>query len=142
MLSVDILDYDTFLTDLATAAGLTYDGAAVTWQVLGSTETVAANSRLPASVSSPGLYRLDGVKVADNTSDLWDGTIDNPINVSETGTAGVAGRVATGSTSDGSIANDGWLGLHIAAIITTATRAQRAGLRRESASPVLDPVVI
>ncbi len=99
--SANIADYDTFITDLANAAGLTYNGAAVTWQALGTTPAVAATSsgRLPASTSSPPLYRLDGVKVADSTADLWDGTIGAPINVNELGT-GVRGLVWTGSDGE------------------------------------------
>ncbi len=86
--SGNIADYDTFITNLANAAGLTYNGAPVTWQALGSTASVAANSagRLPASASSPALYRLDGVQVAASTADLWDGTIAAGINVTENGT--------------------------------------------------------
>ena len=83
--SSDITVYDDFITGLATAAELTYNGASVTWFALGSTESVTANSRLPASASSPGLYLLNGVKVADNTNDLWDGTIDSFISVAENG---------------------------------------------------------
>ncbi len=83
--SSNIADYDAFVDN--TAAGLTYNGADVTWFALGSTPTVAANSsgRLPVDANSPPLFRLDGVKVADNTADLWDGTIDAPINVTEAG---------------------------------------------------------
>ena len=41
-----ISDYDSFVTGLAVAAGLdTYDGNAVSWQLLGSTRSVAAISR-------------------------------------------------------------------------------------------------
>jgi hypothetical protein len=103
--SSNLADYDTFITDLATAAGLTYNGAPVTWFALGSTESVSANSRLPASTSSPGLYRVDGVKVADNTSDLWDGSIDNFLNITETGgVASIGSALAfTGTFSNGDI---------------------------------------
>jgi hypothetical protein len=103
--SSNLADYDTFITDLATAAGLTYNGAPVTWFALGSTESVSANSRLPASTSSPGLYRVDGVKVADNTSDLWDGSIDNFLNITETGgVASIGSELAfTGTFSNGDI---------------------------------------
>ena len=78
-------DYDTFVTNSAVAAGLdTYNGLPVTWQLLGSTRTVDAISRLPAS--SPALYRVDGAQVATSGTDFWDGTIANPINVAEDGT--------------------------------------------------------
>ena len=93
--SSDIAEYDTFITNLASAAGLTYNGASVTWQALGSTVTFTATSidlvsandpgRLPVDVSSPALYRLDGVEVADSTSDLWDGNIGAAIDVDENG---------------------------------------------------------
>jgi hypothetical protein len=99
--SSDIGVYDQFIRDLATAAGLTYNGASVTWFALGSTDSVAANSRLPASASSLGFYRVDGVKIADSTSDLWDGSIDNQLNVTETGGAPPNIRTFTGTTSNG-----------------------------------------
>jgi hypothetical protein len=34
----------------------------------------------------PSIYRLDGVRVADDYADLWDGSIDNPLNLTEQGT--------------------------------------------------------
>ncbi len=42
--SVNIADYDTFVANLASAAGLTYNGASLTWHALVSTPTVEANS--------------------------------------------------------------------------------------------------
>lgn len=82
--SSNIADYDLFITNLAVAAGLdTYFGTPVTWQVLGSTSAVSAISRVP--LTSPSIYRLDGVKVANSGTDLWDGSIDAPIRITETG---------------------------------------------------------
>lgn len=99
--SSNIADYDTFIDNLATAAALTYNGVDVTWFALGSTATVSAISRLPSSASSPALYRLDGVKIADSTSDLWDASIDAPINVNEFVSGGITGQVATGTSTSG-----------------------------------------
>src|SRR5262249_49057304 len=101
--SSNIGDYDTFIGSAATAARLTYNGVDVPWVALGSPPTVSANDsgRLPVDASAPPIYRLDGVKVADNTSDLWDGTIDAPINVNELGTGGVDELVFTGTAPGG-----------------------------------------
>lgn len=81
-LSTDIAVYDQFITGLAVAAGIdTYFGTPVTWQVLGSTGAVSAISRLP--LTSPGLYDMLGVKVADSGADLWDRSIDSAILATE-----------------------------------------------------------
>src|SRR5262245_54875244 len=57
--SSSIDTYDTFVQDTAAAVGgFTYDGAPLTWLVLGSTASTSAISRLP--LSSPALYLLDG----------------------------------------------------------------------------------
>lgn len=53
------------------------------------------------SATSPGLYRLDGVKVADSTADLWDGSLDAPINVTELGGTAATPLVWTGTLSNG-----------------------------------------
>jgi hypothetical protein len=91
--STDILVYDAFVQGLASTAGLTYPGATVTWQALGSTATgtagVNANDqgRLPLGDSIP-IYRLDGTRVANNSTHLF---TPNPtdilalINVNEYG---------------------------------------------------------
>jgi hypothetical protein len=103
--SSDIADYDRFITNLAVSAGIdTYFGAPITWQALGSTATVVANSRLPASATSPAFYRLDGALVATSTGDLWDGSLSNPINVTETGVAAPPFALAwTGTSPNGNI---------------------------------------
>jgi hypothetical protein len=99
--SSDISDYDTFIADLAAAAGLTsYFGVPVTWQALGSTSAVSALSRVP--LASPALYLLDGTKVADGGADLWDGTVDAAIVLSESLTNEDDSMVLTGTLADGS----------------------------------------
>src|SRR5436853_1072771 len=76
--SSDITVYDNFVSGVAATAGLnSYNGSPVTWQVLGSTQTVDAISRVPNS-SAP-IYLLNGTKVASSGSDLWDGTLSAPI---------------------------------------------------------------
>lgn len=102
-LSSNIADYDQFVTGLAVAAGIdTYFGSPVTWQVLGSTSSVSAISRVP--LTSPPLYDIYGSKVADSGADLWDGTIDSAIFYDERGFAAVDEAVFTGTLPDGSAA--------------------------------------
>ena len=47
--------------------------------------------------------RIDGVKVADNWTDLIDGSLDNPINVTEGGVPKSSGYVWTNTTTSGGI---------------------------------------
>jgi energy-converting hydrogenase Eha subunit B len=106
--SSDIADYDRFIMDLAVAAGIdTYFGDPVTWQVLGSTASVSAISRV--GVDSPGFYELNGARVADSGADLWNGSIDNPILLDETG-GFRDGLVFTGTTANGDASFSGPLG--------------------------------
>jgi hypothetical protein len=97
--SKDINVYDQFVTNSANAAGLdNFEGLPVTWRVLGSTWSFDAIVRLPAS--SPPIYRLDGQQVAASGADIWDGTLVNPISISEVGET-LAVSVWVGSNSDG-----------------------------------------
>lgn len=125
-----ISDYDQFVTSRAMAAGIdTYFGTAITWQAIASTPAVGINpaisaiSRLP--VTSPAIYRIDGVKVADSGTDLWDGTIDNPLNVTELGSSiptgiGESTWVWTGTNSNGSGGGSFALGAGTTVIFGTA----------------------
>lgn len=101
--SSEVADYDQFVTALATAAGLdTYFDAPVTWEALVSTPDVSAISRLPAT--SPAIYRIDGVLVASSGTDLWDGSLANPIRVTESGeTVLIQPTVWTGTFPEGTI---------------------------------------
>jgi hypothetical protein len=98
--NTNISYYDQFVSDAASNAGLTsYDGNNISWNVLGSTWNSgdAINTILP---SSPALYRLDGELIATSGSDLWDGTIANPINISESNSI-ITDYVWTGSSEFG-----------------------------------------
>jgi hypothetical protein len=96
--SANIADYDQFITNLAVAAGIdTYFGSPVMWQALGSTSTVNAVDRLPLTLDSPPLYRIDGAVVSLAVPNLWTFTnIANPINQTESGDV-VSGPVWTGT---------------------------------------------
>ena len=90
------------MDNLATTAGLAYNGNDVVWQIIGSTAGVSAISRLPSLSDSTGLYLVNGTKVVDNTADLWDGTIDAAINMNELGVTIANDFVDTGTLSGGS----------------------------------------
>ncbi|MEM9345952.1 MAG: PEP-CTERM sorting domain-containing protein [Planctomycetota bacterium] len=92
------------------------DGSTITglggleWKAIVSITTEDAvspetlNARDHAVVSGL-VYNLNGAKVADDAADMWDGSIDNPINYDEDGdvfaVSGQARFVWTGSLSDG-----------------------------------------
>ena|GEM_PF-1166213 len=89
--SADIATYNTWVQGLANLSPLNIgadDGAA--WKVIGSTATVDArdNTATNPTVNGPGhaIFLLDGsTVVANNYADLWDGEIQNIINLTEQG---------------------------------------------------------
>ncbi len=87
----------------AIAGGSSRPGVAnLTWRVIGSTSSV--NARDNAVVSAP-VHRLhDGAKVADDSDDLWDGSLDNRITSDENGnnmSSAGSWQIWTGTTVDG-----------------------------------------
>lgn len=108
--STSIGYYDGFVTNRATIAGLNiYNGQPVLWQVIGSTAAVLASSpgRNAAATDTSPIYRVDGLLVANNGADLWDGSALNPINRDEFGLTSNqpvwTGTLATGSTLAGAV---------------------------------------
>ena len=105
----DIAFYNQFATDAANAqAGLAALGTS--WTAIISSTTVDARDNTGTVPFTDGagipIYLVDGAtKVADSYADLWDGTIDNPIDVFETGatwtSADTVAAVWTGSNADG-----------------------------------------
>ena len=101
--STDITTYNAFVQGLADAAGL----SGGTWNVIGSTETVDARdntgtNRYNGTHVSVPVFLIDGVtKIADDNVDLWNGSIDASINMTEIGTSGITGWVWTGTDPDG-----------------------------------------
>lgn len=111
--STSISFYDNIIQTEADAAGLgTYDGSPVTWMVLGSTATVSAVSRLP--MDNVPIYLPSGTEVAAGGAQLWN-TANTPllsgINEYPTGGGPVTQGIFTGTTSDGQIAPDNYLGV-------------------------------
>jgi len=89
-LSSDIDTYNDFVTAQAnTSAELAALGT--TWKIIGSTQTVDAKTNTSTDDSGAGpdgvpIFRLDGMIIANNYDDLWDGTIQNPLYVAQDGT--------------------------------------------------------
>jgi len=89
---------DSYCQSWATSAG--YSG---TWTALISSSTVSAYDR--TSFNWGVLKRPDGVVIANNWADLWDGSIQNPIGVDQNGNAVAASYVLTNSLSSGDVKN-------------------------------------
>jgi hypothetical protein len=104
--SADISTYDTFVQNEAASANLQYNGVTPTWQALVSTaDNPATDANDPVNAvdrfnPTTPIFRIDGVQVASSGSDLWDGTIDNPIDISPTN-ATITNIVWTGTGTDG-----------------------------------------
>lgn len=102
-LSSDISTYNSIVDALGDTA------IASDWKVIGSTATVDAidNTATPIATSGVSIWRLDGVQVADNYADLWDGSLDADISTRETGGTvggsfgGSFNFVWTGTETDG-----------------------------------------
>lgn len=73
----------------------------ITWQAMYAHNdgTTKSTSLFSADTGAP-IYNLDGVKVADNVTDMFDGTINSPINIAADGTSMVV-TVGTGLTTSG-----------------------------------------
>lgn len=101
--STDITFYDNFANNVADSAGLgTYNGAGVTWHVLGSTAASLAISTEPTTDTAP-IYTLNGAEVAANAAALWSGSLSAPINIDQDGVA-VRELVWTGTNGQGDVA--------------------------------------
>ena len=96
--STDIANYNAFVQSEAARPGAITETFGITWNVIGSTATVHARDN--AVVQAP-VYLVNGTtKIADGFTDMWDGSIDNPLNLTQFGA--VRNTFAfTGSTSAG-----------------------------------------
>jgi hypothetical protein len=105
-LSVDIAVYNTFVTAEAERAGAITETFGITWNVIGSTATVDARDN--ALVQAP-VYLVNGTtKIADGFTDIWDGSIQNPLNITQFGAIGnVSIPVYTGTIAAGTKAPPG-----------------------------------
>ena len=97
----DIAEYDAFVNTTANAAGSLIAKYNFAWMAIGSTFDVSARDHIGTFPSTP-VFRLDGLRIADNDGDLWDESIQNPIGLDEHGNAAPPFQhVLTGTRSDG-----------------------------------------
>jgi hypothetical protein len=107
--STSIADYNAFVTNVAgTVPELVALGT--TWAVIGSTNPVSArdNTATNPLVDGPGvaIYLLNDTLLVDDYADLWDSTIDNPLDVNELGTPHPSNVVVwTGTLTNGASAS-------------------------------------
>jgi len=91
--STNINDYNNFVTNQVTgsalANALSGAGLTTTWKAIGSTASVAARDNTGTNPSSTGvpIYLINGNKVANNNADLWDGSIQTAINITQNDSA-------------------------------------------------------
>ncbi len=124
--SNDINIYNDFVQTIAT--GLPeLDNLGLIWTAMASTPSVNARDNTgtdPSPIGDTGvpIYKLNGIRVVDNYDDLWDGSIDNPININELGNL-LEDSVWTGTGPDG-LAESG-IALSDSAVIIGATSSVR-----------------
>lgn len=102
-ISANIVDYNSLVSAVA-AAVPELNALGTTWRAIGSTESTNARDNTgtnPFVSAGVPLYRLDGTKIADDNSDLWDANgIDANISTNELG-AIEAKEVWSGTNLDG-----------------------------------------
>lgn len=93
----NIAIFNEFVQSEARREGALTEDYEIDWYVIGSTPTTAA--RVNALIESP-VFLLDGTKVADGFADMWDSSIDAPINLDQFGNVSTS-DVYTGTVYDG-----------------------------------------
>ena len=105
----NIAYYNEFVQGVADASALGLADA--TWMVIGSTETV--NAKVNTSTDSgtgEAIFLVDGSTiVANDYADLWDGGLENPIDLNENGNLREV-RIFAGTTAGGATIADRWFG--------------------------------
>jgi hypothetical protein len=102
--SSNIADYNAFVTAAAsTEPALVALGT--TWSAIASTGAVSAISNTmtdpsPAGDTGVPIFTVTGVKIADHYDDLWDGSLDAPLSVTQSGAVS-SSSVSTGTLSSG-----------------------------------------
>ncbi len=104
------IDYYNATVD-SRAGLLSFDGETdLEWKAIVSTQTVSARENIAANFDGGvPFYRLDGVRIANDNQDLWDGSINVPINISESNQTRLS-LVWTGTTIFGTSEPQNFLG--------------------------------
>ncbi len=101
-LSSDIDFYNDFVQAEADAGSVT-GSLGLTWKALASTDTVAARDNAP--VSAPVFLVDFTTRIATGFADLWDGSIENELNVDQDGVERLHTATSTITIWTGSFAN-------------------------------------
>jgi hypothetical protein len=80
--SDDIADYNYFVNREAGSNHALTEGLGIDWRAVASTSTVNAKDNV--NVTAP-VYRLDGVKIADDAADLWNGSLLCDLDINQFG---------------------------------------------------------
>jgi len=99
----NIETYNDFVTTQANSV-LELSQLGTTWKVIGSTTSVSARVNTGTDPSTTGvpIYSVADTLIAENNADLWDGSIANPIEMTQTGVLLPAGtQIITGTHFDG-----------------------------------------
>jgi PEP-CTERM motif len=110
-LSSNIADYNAFVTLYANQSP-SLAALNTTWTAIASTATVAARDNTNTNTINVGvpIYRLDGLSIALNNADLWDGSLSRALNIYENGSIDTFGGAYTGTDSSGAISPGRYLG--------------------------------
>ena len=99
----NIETYNDFVTTQANSV-LELSQLGTTWKVIGSTTSVSARVNTGTDPSTTGvpIYSVADTLIAENNADLWDGSIANAIEITQTGVLLPAGtQIITGTHFDG-----------------------------------------
>ncbi|MHC4555007.1 MAG: PEP-CTERM sorting domain-containing protein [Planctomycetota bacterium] len=107
-ISSDIAEYNTFVQTQAELAGAVTENWSINWFAIGSTSSVDAKDNIP--VATAPIYLLTDVRLADNATDLWDGSIQNTLRITQFGQIESTANIWTGTNSDGTAFPLGALG--------------------------------
>ena len=113
--SSNIADYDGDVTNQASMSAVLAQ-IDTNWRVIGSTSSVDAKIHTDTDDSPLGptgvpIYRLDGLRIADDYDDLWDGNIQHPLYIAQNGaTLNTCCGTWTGTNSNGNAATGYELG--------------------------------
>ncbi|NKB20945.1 MAG: PEP-CTERM sorting domain-containing protein [Alphaproteobacteria bacterium] len=104
-ISSNLADYNAFVTAAANSQA-TLAALGTAWYAIASNAAGNARSNTgtdPTTATGVPIYLLDSssTKLADNNADLWDGTRDTPLNITEAGTIWTGSLVWTGTDADG-----------------------------------------
>lgn len=109
--SGNIADYNALATNTANSQP-ELAALGTTWTAIASTSAVDArdntNTNPNVGVGVP-IYRLDGLRIADNNADLWNSSIQNPLNINQLGNT-LSILPWTGTKADGTKGTSGSAG--------------------------------